>query len=178
VLKEAGCTTLSFGIESGNEEMLKVIRKNTTLGNNYRALTLPGKFGILARGTMIAGMPEEKFKWAIDSLLFMVRPGIAYKNLQMSLKTFIFPGTAWEKWFKEKYQDFSWENIPARFQRWSFTDPFGNVSLPCYRWDGIQYAALFSLRKLMKNRLFRKILSFPWVQATVRKVASLVPDPS
>ena len=177
VLREAGCTTLSFGIESGNDEMLKVIQKKTTVANNYRALTLPGKFGILARGTMIAGMPEERFKWAIDSLLFMIRPGIAYKNLQVSLKTFIFPGTVWEKWFKEKYKDFSWENIPPRFQRWSFTDPFGNVSLPCYRWDGIQYAALLSLRKLMKNRFFRKILSVRLVQATLKKVASLVPDP-
>ena len=50
ILRESGCTTLSFGIESGNDEMLKVIRKNSTVQNNYNALTSPPKFGIQSRG--------------------------------------------------------------------------------------------------------------------------------
>ena len=176
ILSESGCTTLSFGIESGNDEMLKVIRKNSTVENNYKALTLPQKYGILSRGTMIAGMPEEKFGWAVDSLLFMIRPRINYKSLQISFKTFIFPGTPWEKWFREKFKDFSWESIPSRFKAGSFVDPFGNVTLPCYRWRGVQYLMLRALHKLMKYRFARKILSLHLIQNIIRKIAYMFPE--
>jgi len=172
ILRESGCTTLSFGIESGNDEMLRVIRKNSTVQKNYEALTLPAEFGIECRGTMIAGMPEEKFGWAIDSLLFMARTKNLSPEIQISLKTFIFPGTHWEHWFRQKYKDFSWENIPSRFRKGSISDSFGNITLPCYRWGGVHYMILFILRKLIvKSRLARKLLSYPSVQNIIKKAA-------
>ncbi|MCX5914104.1 MAG: radical SAM protein [Deltaproteobacteria bacterium] len=175
ILKESGCTTLSFGIESGNDLMLKTMRKNSTVDNNYKALTLPLKHGITARGLMIAGMPEEKFGWAVDSLLFMADPRFRYQDLQISLQTFIFPGTWWERWFREKYTDFSWENMPERFKKGSFTDSFGNIVLPCYRWKGIHFFLLYTLRKLIKFRIIRSIVSYPLIQNMVRYIAYLVP---
>lgn len=172
ILRESGCTTLSFGIESGNDEMLKVIRKNSTVQNNYNALTLPPKFGIQARGTMIAGMPEEKFGWAVDSMLFMARAKNISPDLQISLKTFIFPGTQWERWFREKYKDFLWSDIPERYRAGSITDSSGNVILPCYRWKGIHYAIIWSLKKIIaKSRVARKLLSMSFVQKFIRKAA-------
>ncbi len=170
-LKEAGCTTLSFGIESGNDLMLRTMRKNSTVSNNVRALTLPKNYGITARGLMIAGMPEEKFGWAIDSLLFMADLRFRYQELQISLQTFIFPGTWWERWFREKYNDFSWEKMPNRFRKGSFTDALGNVVLPCYRWKGIPFVLLYSLRKLIKYRFIRNILSYGFIRNLVRKIA-------
>ena len=173
ILRESGCTTLSFGIESGNDEMLKVIRKNSTVQNNYNALTSPPKFGIQSRGMMIAGMPEEKFGWAVDSMLFMARVKNISPDVQISLKTFIFPGTHWEKWFREKYQDFSWEDIPKRYRAGSITDSFGNIILPCYRWKGIHYAILWSMKKIItKSRIARKLLSVLSIQKLIRKAAS------
>lgn len=176
-LKEAGCTTLSFGIESGNDLMLRTMRKNSTVSNNFKALTLPLTYGITARGLMIAGMPEEKFGWAIDSLLFMANLRFRYQELQISLQTFIFPGTWWERWFREKYTDFSWEKMPTRFRKGAFTDSFGNVVLPCYRWKGIHFMFLYSLRKLIKYRTVRNILSYGFIQNMVRKIAYRFPDP-
>ncbi len=172
ILRESGCTTLSFGIESGNDEMLKVIRKNSTVRNNYAALTLPPEFGIQSRGTMIAGMPEEKFGWAVDSLLFLARTKNISPEIQISLKTFIFPGTHWERWFRQKYKDFSWENIPSRFKKGSITDSFGNIILPCYRWGGVHYIVLSIMRKLIvKSRFARRLLSYSPVQNIIRRAA-------
>lgn len=176
ILRESGCTTVSFGIESGNDLMLKTMRKNSTVNNNYRALTLPLKYGMTARGLLIAGMPEERFGWAVDSLLFMANPRIRYQDLQISLQTFIFPGTWWEKWFREKYNDFSWQKMPERFKKGSFTDSCGNVVLPCYRWKGIHFFMLYLLRKLIKYRTIRRIISYPIIQRGVRGIAYLVPN--
>lgn len=177
LLKKAGCTTLSYGIESGNDQMLKVIRKNSTKENNYKALTLGRKYGIHTRGTMIAGMPEEKFSWALDSIFFMVNSGVGPEDLQMSLQTFIFPGTYWEKWFCERYRDFSWSEVPSRFKKGSITDKNGNISLPCYRWGGISFFILWVLlRMITKGRVTRRILSNKSVQKTLKKICRIFPE--
>jgi hypothetical protein len=106
----------------------------------------------------------------------MIRPGINYKSLQISFKTFIFPGTPWEKWFREKFKDFSWGSMPSRFKAGSFVDPLGNVTLPCYRWRGVQYLMLRALHKLMKYRFARKILSLHLIQNIIRKIAYMFPE--
>jgi len=169
ILKEAGCTTLSYGIESGNDLMLKVIRKNSTVEKNYKALTIGEKHGICTRGTMIGGMPEEKLEWAVDSIFFMAYSGVSPKDLRMSLYTYIFPGTYWEEWFKNKYSDFSWEAIPPRFNEGSFVDSSGNIVLPCYRWKGLPYWTLVVLLKtVQRSKIFRKILSFKLIQNIIR----------
>jgi len=169
LLKMAGCTTVSHGIESGNDDMLKTIGKHSTVEKNYKALTLGKKYGICSRGTMIAGMPEEKFSWAIDSVFFMANSGTSPKDLFISLRTFIFPGTYWEKWFREKHPDFSWEKMPTRFKKGSYTDACGNITLPCYQWKGISFLVLWILTKMItKSQVTRKILANRAVQKIVK----------
>jgi len=175
LLKESGCTTLSYGIESGNDQMLKTIRKHSTVKKNYLALIEGRKHGIITRGTMIGGMPEEKLSWAVDSIFFMGNSGIDPEDLRMSLRTFIFPGTYWEMWFREKYIDFSWKKMSTRFRAGSFTDKYGNVVLPCYRWRGIPYFIISSLIKLYINPKYRKLMRKKYFQIIVRAFARLYP---
>jgi anaerobic magnesium-protoporphyrin IX monomethyl ester cyclase len=174
-LKDAGCTTLSFGIESGNDQMLETLWKRSTVANNTIALTVPSQYGISTRGTMIAGMPEETFSWAIDSLLFMAQNQKKCKGLQISFKTFIFPGTYWEQWFKDKYRDFSWQNIPERFKKGSLLDAQGNIVLPCYRWKGFPYLCLTLLHKMLNYRLLRTIIGIRFVSNSIRKIVRCYP---
>ena len=124
---------------------------------------------------MIGGMPEEQFGWAIDSLLFMTRPELNYKNLQISLQTFLFPGTPWEQWFREKHPDFSWEAIPERFKAGSILDSHGNVTMPCFRWKGIPYALLYLFRKLIKYKFVRKMVASRHVTSLIRRLAYAIP---
>ena len=179
LLKESGCTTLSFGIESGNDAMLRVMRKKSTTHNNYRAIVLGREKDICTRGTMIGGMPEEKFQWAVDSILFMAKmmadSGIDFSDLRISFKTFIFPGTSWEKWFRDKFQDFSWESMPAKYGSGSFCDRYGNIVLPCYQWSGLSFLLLLFLHKLLRYRHVVKLLSNSLVQALFRKALLLYP---
>ncbi|MCG8471919.1 MAG: B12-binding domain-containing radical SAM protein [Desulfobacterales bacterium] len=66
-MKKAGCNSLSFGIESGNEEMLKRVKKGISLDQARRAAALCQKVGIRAHASYIAGLPGETRETLADS---------------------------------------------------------------------------------------------------------------
>ena len=58
-MKSAGLVRLSFGIESGDPEILKVIKKNVTLDQIRHAYRIAEKVGIETRGSAMLGHPFE-----------------------------------------------------------------------------------------------------------------------
>ena len=58
-MKEAGCQAVSFGIESGNAEILKTIRKGITVNQVIEAVNLCNQAGLLPHGSFILGLPGE-----------------------------------------------------------------------------------------------------------------------
>lgn len=58
-MKAAGLVRLSFGIESGDPEILKVIKKEVTLDDLRQAYRIAGKVGIEMRGSAMLGHPHE-----------------------------------------------------------------------------------------------------------------------
>ena len=58
-LKEAGCHTLSFGVESANEKILRTIQKGISLNQVIDAVTLCAEAGITAQISFILGLPGE-----------------------------------------------------------------------------------------------------------------------
>jgi anaerobic magnesium-protoporphyrin IX monomethyl ester cyclase len=58
-MKEAGCTTVSFGVETGNPEILKTIRKGITLEKVVEALRLCREAGLETLFSFILGLPGE-----------------------------------------------------------------------------------------------------------------------
>ena len=59
VMKAAGCTTLCFGIESGNQEILDRVKKKTTLEKIRKAIVICRESGILPMASYIMGLPGE-----------------------------------------------------------------------------------------------------------------------
>lgn len=59
LLKKAGCYQIWYGIESGSDRILKVIKKNTTVEQIRKAITLTKKCGISPCGFFIIGHPTE-----------------------------------------------------------------------------------------------------------------------
>lgn len=70
-MKKAGLIRLSFGIESGNPEILKSLKKQVTLEQIRNAYQLVGKIGIETRGSAILGHPGETRKTAWDTIKFI-----------------------------------------------------------------------------------------------------------
>jgi radical SAM superfamily enzyme YgiQ (UPF0313 family) len=58
-MKENGCWYISFGIESGNEQILKEIRKNIKIEDVERVIDICYRLKILTKGFFIVGHPLE-----------------------------------------------------------------------------------------------------------------------
>jgi coproporphyrinogen III oxidase-like Fe-S oxidoreductase len=59
LMKRAGCYNIQLGIESGNNEILKAIRKNITIEEALSACEIIKKHGIELQAFFIVGFPQE-----------------------------------------------------------------------------------------------------------------------
>lgn len=69
-LKEAGCTTLCFGIESGNQEILDRAKKKITIEKCERAIKLCNEVGVEPMTSYILGLPGESVETAKKTVTF------------------------------------------------------------------------------------------------------------
>ena len=67
-MREAGCSTLSFGVESGNDEILKRIQKGTTGAMAVKAIATAHAAGITTSAFFIIGHPGENLKTALQTV--------------------------------------------------------------------------------------------------------------
>ena len=58
-MKEAGCSLIAFGLESGSDESLKLMKKGTTVQQNEAAVKLVKKHGLKVFGFYLVGFPWE-----------------------------------------------------------------------------------------------------------------------
>ena len=78
IMKSAGCYAISFGIESGNTEMLKRIRKGITLNQAKYAVHCCKAAGIRTHASFMVGLPGETSETLNDSLSFAESLDIEY----------------------------------------------------------------------------------------------------
>lgn len=90
IIKEAGCTVMSFGLESADNRILKSMRKNITIEQTEKALKLVYDSGISAEGAFIFGDIEETWETATNTLKWWKKHS-EYK-ITLNLIT-IYPGT-------------------------------------------------------------------------------------
>jgi len=67
---EAGCTEISFGIESGSTKMLKLMNKRASVENNKRAIKLTKAYGIKAKAYFVVNFPGETEETIQETLQF------------------------------------------------------------------------------------------------------------
>ena len=58
-MKEAGCTAVSFGVETGNPEIMKTIKKGITLEQVEKAVQMCADAELLPHASFILGLPGE-----------------------------------------------------------------------------------------------------------------------
>lgn len=91
VMADAGLRRLSFGIESGNAEVLKSLQKNSTLPRVREAYKWAKDAGIETRGSVILGLPGDtkaSVQETIDFVVSLKECDHAYFNIAMP-----YPGT-------------------------------------------------------------------------------------
>lgn len=82
-LKKAGCVNILFGVESGNDEILKLINKKTTLDSIRQKVAIVNSVGIPWVGFFIMGYPGETKENILETLRFMqeLNPNYAEINI-------------------------------------------------------------------------------------------------
>ncbi|MDZ7697825.1 MAG: radical SAM protein [Deltaproteobacteria bacterium] len=95
-MRRAGCTQISYGVESGSEKIRRHLNKGISNRQIREAFSLTRKMGILARAYFIYGSPEENWE-TIDETVQMIEDIQPLSAIFYILD--IFPGTA-------LYQDF------------------------------------------------------------------------
>ena len=69
-MKEAGCRTMAFGIESANAEILKAVRKGITIPKTLEAIEMCVEAGIDPHCSFILGLPGETPETIEETLAF------------------------------------------------------------------------------------------------------------
>jgi radical SAM superfamily enzyme YgiQ (UPF0313 family) len=59
MMKEAGCRSIIYGVESGSERMLQVMEKRVSLIDNYNAIRWTIEAGLYTAPQLVIGMPGE-----------------------------------------------------------------------------------------------------------------------
>ncbi|MEW5897163.1 MAG: radical SAM protein [Nanoarchaeota archaeon] len=99
LMKQAGCEFVSYGLETGNEEMLKIIKKAITLDKARETFALTKKVGLKFAVNFIIGHKEETFARAMDSVNFAKTIPADYVNFSNMIP---YPGTEIFAWVEEK----------------------------------------------------------------------------
>ncbi len=148
-LKEAGCTTLCFGIESGNQEILDRVKKKITLDKCRIASELCRKVGILPFASYILGLPGETEETVMNTINFA-------RELNMDFGIHIlapFPGTE----LREKYEEYG---INILTDDWNLYDANQSVcstgGISPERIDEMVHGFYESLKNYMKDAAAKK----------------------
>jgi anaerobic magnesium-protoporphyrin IX monomethyl ester cyclase len=110
LMRETGCDCISFGIESGNQEMLKRVRKGITLDQARKAVALCKEAGILPHASFMVGLPGETPETLKDTAEFSKSLDIIYGFHFLAP----FPGTT----VREKIDQYDLEILTDDWSRY------------------------------------------------------------
>lgn len=89
-MREVGCWQVLFGLESGDDGMLKLLKKGNTVEANRRAVRWVQEAGLEVRADFIVGTPGETIESLNNTLNFAIEMNLDYAHFN---KFVPLPGT-------------------------------------------------------------------------------------
>ncbi len=165
-MKSAGCWQVLYGFESGDDQMLKLLKKGNTVEMNKRAVRLTKEAGLEVRGDFIVGTPGETWESLEKTVTFAIDMKLDYAHFN---KFIPFPGTElYKNLIKDGYSfDFSKSSIldhkqifyvPNSMNREKFSEFLDKANKRFYLRLGYIIKRLLSIRSF--QQLKGQILGF------------------
>lgn len=98
LMKKAGCTVVSYGIESGNQEILDRSKKAITIDQARNAIKFTKEAGLISMAYFIIGLPGETKETIKQSIAFAKEIKPDYVNFHVATP---FPGTEFYQMAKD-----------------------------------------------------------------------------
>ena len=110
MMRDAGCWQILFGLESGDDGLLKTLGKGNTVEQNRRAVLWARRAGLRVRADFIVGTPHETVETLTKTVAFAKSLPLDFAHFN---KFVPFPGTAfYEQLTRDGYHfDFSRSSI-------------------------------------------------------------------
>lgn len=171
LMGKAGCTLISWGIESGNEMVLKKAHKGYKMEQAHKALRWARQAGIKNWGYFIIGLPGETIETIqetmalskalpLDIALFHVAapyPGTPF-FFEVVENGWFRPGTAWEEVDMDQATVLDYPGLKAEdllywqkraFREWAFRPgPIWTIIKSMNTWEGFKSAVNMGLQTL------------------------------
>ena len=128
VMKESGCVSIDFGVESGSDIVLRNINKNQTRKDIERAFSLVHKAGIKPRAYLMVGNKGETID-TIDATIAMTKIIKPHSSIGATI-LWLLPGTrvfseARERGFIDDDYWLRSNDVPYNLQEYSSRELFG-----------------------------------------------------
>lgn len=91
-MKESGCIQVLYGLESGDNTVLKSMRKGITTEEIERVVHLTAEMGFQVRGNFIFGDPAETMETVQNTIAFIERNQDVFSSVALS-PIVLFPGS-------------------------------------------------------------------------------------
>jgi anaerobic magnesium-protoporphyrin IX monomethyl ester cyclase len=104
-MQAAGCVRVFFGIESGNDTILRAMNKNINTEQAFSAVNIAKKAGLSVGGFFILGYPEETDNTILQTLRFAHSLPLDYLSFTFP---YPFPGTGLYEKVKDKLLPVEW----------------------------------------------------------------------
>lgn len=153
-MKEAGCVRVFFGIESGNDSVLAIMKKQVTARQAAEAVRTFKKAGIQVGAFFILGYPGESDKTVLDTVKFASSLPLDYLSFTLP---YPIPGTPLFDRVKDRMIMDDWQepkNLSLIKHKLLFHSPFSETKLKFAIFKGMTQ---FYLRKYLGNRGYRLI---------------------
>jgi radical SAM superfamily enzyme YgiQ (UPF0313 family) len=171
-LKRAGCYKIELGVESGNAEILKAIKKGISLEQVERGVELAKKASLLVGCSFILGHPFETRKTIQDTIDFIVKlnphhvsvgimvpyPGTRiYEMAKRGEGNYRLLSSEWKDFIRMAGSGLEMQDIPRhemeRLQMKAYLSfYFKNYRIKDFLWYGLEHwrESLILLRKLLQ----------------------------